>query len=387
MELLKYNDISYKLKHKRVKASLTLLFVILYRLQAFSTNYTSTNSNFIRANWNYSSTWQSGTIPPSSGFAMNSNINIIYGTPFQSIVDPGDLTFDNNSNLTINASDTLIVKNFTVNSGSNLSIHGVLIVTGNLVNNGGIADGSGTGRIVVLGNISNTGGAINNITAYVFGSYTNIGSGSYLQKTQTNFNTDYAVSTNMYKSVQSSVSIITLPIELISFTAISTNTSIQLTWKTATEINNDYFNLERSSDGVNWTEIYSCPGAGTSTIPHNYSYLDETTIETFCYYRLKQTDVNGNFTYSNIISSKANNYKSITCKIYPIPSTGLINISADYNLHASITIEIVTAIGEKIYTSNTFQSVIDLSNIDNGLYYLKLYSANAIVVKPIIISK
>src|ERR1035437_1286686 len=156
-----------------------LTFLLTISFQAYSTNYSSVNSNIIRANWNSTTTWQSGIIPPTIGLASNSNINITYGTPFQSIVLGNSLTIDNNSNLTINASDTLIVKNFTVNSGSNVTIHGVLIVTGNMVNNGGINDGSTNGRIIVLGNISNTGGSINNITAYVFGTYTVAGSGSY----------------------------------------------------------------------------------------------------------------------------------------------------------------------------------------------------------------
>jgi hypothetical protein len=363
-----------------------LIFFLTISFQAYSTSYSSVNSNIIRAGWNSTTTWQSGIIPPTIGFASNSNVNITYGTPFQSIILGNSLTIDNNSNLTINASDTLIVKNFTVNSGSNVTIHGILIVTGNFVNNGGINDGSTNGRIIVLGNISNTGGSINNITAFVFGTYTVVGSGSYLQKTQTNFNSTYSSSTTMYKTVQQSSGIVSLPIELFSFSAQTLNNVNNVSWKTETETNNDYFTLEKSTDGYDWTEIYTCKGAGTTTIAQRYSYTDKESSNQIVYYRLKQTDFDDHYTYSSIVSVSQNAQK-IHCTLYPNPTTGILHIAIAEDLQAFVRIEVVDAMGSVLFESSEYKAEIDLSNQPNGLYFIKVSTENQLIVKPIILSK
>jgi hypothetical protein len=387
MKCTKHNYLSINPKIGIVKTIEIVCLFLVSTYQTFSATYTSVNSNIKRANWNSSSTWQSGIVPPTSGFASNSNTNITYGTPFQSIVLGGNLTVDNNSNLTLNVSDTLIVKNFTVNSGSNITIHGILIVTGSLINNGGINDGSTNGRLIVIGNINNSGGAINNITAYVFGTYSAIGSGSYLHKSQANFNTDYSTSTSIYKTVQQSSGIVSLPIELLSFSAQQSNETVHLGWKTATETNNDYFTLQRSIDGVDWSDIYTRSGVGTTTIEHFYSYIDnETSSNQIVYYRLIQTDYDGNFTFSDVISVSPQQ-EVYSFSVFPNPTSGNVTISIDNSLQALATIAIINEWGENIYNSNIFQSVIPFSDTPNGIYYVKITIGSRVIIKPVIVQK
>ena len=92
----------------------------------------------------------------------------------------------------------------------------------------------------------------------------------------------------------------TLPIELLRFTAVAKDTYVQIDWLTATEINNDYFNVERSADGLNFNSMSKINGAGNSTEVLSYSSVDERPLDGISYYRLKQTDYDGETSYSNI---------------------------------------------------------------------------------------
>lgn len=94
----------------------------------------------------------------------------------------------------------------------------------------------------------------------------------------------------------------TLPIELVSFTAKPTADKVKLQWATASEVNNDYFVLERSEDAVNFYPVGIVDGAGNSTQLLHYSFYDYEISAKNMYYRLKQVDHDGTFSYSRIIA-------------------------------------------------------------------------------------
>lgn len=91
-----------------------------------------------------------------------------------------------------------------------------------------------------------------------------------------------------------------LPIKLLYFKANTELNNINISWQTATEINNDYFTLEKSEDGINFYPLSIIKGAGNSNEILNYNYIDFHPND-INYYRLKQTDFDGKYTYSNII--------------------------------------------------------------------------------------
>lgn len=93
-----------------------------------------------------------------------------------------------------------------------------------------------------------------------------------------------------------------LPIELLSFNGYGEKDYNHLKWSTATEINNDYFILERSLDGISWEKITQIEGAGNSNTVVNYSFKDYGYTSGVNYYRLSQTDFNGKKEYFNIIA-------------------------------------------------------------------------------------
>ncbi|GIV26649.1 MAG: hypothetical protein KatS3mg027_0463 [Bacteroidia bacterium] len=106
-----------------------------------------------------------------------------------------------------------------------------------------------------------------------------------------------------------------LPIELVDFTGYPRDGYVELYWKTATQINNDYFVLEKSKDGSNWQQLVVVKGAGTSYVPMEYIETDMQPYEGFNYYRLKQVDYDGSYTYSKIIAVE---YKRIAKSIEPV---------------------------------------------------------------------
>jgi uncharacterized repeat protein (TIGR01451 family) len=96
---------------------------------------------------------------------------------------------------------------------------------------------------------------------------------------------------------------IPLPIELLSFTPQIKPDRIDLLWTTGTEINNDYFTLERSRDLYGWDILGFVPGAGNSSVPLSYSFSDMQPLDGLAYYRLKQTDFDGKFEYFGPIAA------------------------------------------------------------------------------------
>jgi hypothetical protein len=98
-----------------------------------------------------------------------------------------------------------------------------------------------------------------------------------------------------------------LPVVLIGFESECNGTSTVLSWSTQTEINNDYFILEKSYDGVSFFDLDEISGAGNSSVVKTYSYVDaESSANGVVYYRLKQVDFNGVYEYFNVISSNCN---------------------------------------------------------------------------------
>ncbi len=113
-----------------------------------------------------------------------------------------------------------------------------------------------------------------------------------------------------------------LPVELIKFESKVSDDGIDVFWSTASEINNDYFIVERSVDGISWKDIGSIEGAGTTNSLTEYFFKDKNPEEGTNYYRLVQVDYDGQNSYSKVISaySKQVDEISIPFSIYPNPA-------------------------------------------------------------------
>ena len=118
-----------------------------------------------------------------------------------------------------------------------------------------------------------------------------------------------------------------LPIKLVSFEAVAKPAlqQVQTTWVTSLEIDNDYFTVERSTDGVNFNEIGHVNGNGTTTISHNYRFNDIKPLMGISYYRLKQTDFDGDYTYSHTVAVTMTEDGAL--RMYPNPTDNQVHIA------------------------------------------------------------
>lgn len=176
-----------------------------------------------------------------------------------------------------------------------------------------------------------------------------------------------------------------LPIELISFTAEKLDGDIvQLNWTTSSEVNNEYFQIERSMDAVNWIEAGRINGAGNSSTNINYEFLDYAPFNEINYYRFKQVDLNGEFDYSWIISIDIDKNKHPEILAYPNPSYDYINITQT-NEHTPLSYSIYDSFGIKVSSGilGEEKNTLTTDELMQGIYYMHFDDKKNTTVKII----
>ncbi len=165
---------------------------------------------------------------------------------------------------------------------------------------------------------------------------------------------------------------VVLPVQFISFEATSKDAVVNLDWSTASEKNNDYFTVEKSSNGIYFEEVTKVKGAGTTTQKNSYHAVDIHPFSGISYYRIKQTDINGEYIYTNIVAVNTTN--GLQASIYPT----MIGAGDDVNIlipellqsdNSEILIKLYNTEGSCVMqkTVSGNQSQIVLSNIGNDL--------------------
>ncbi|MEP7168904.1 MAG: T9SS type A sorting domain-containing protein, partial [Bacteroidota bacterium] len=143
-----------------------------------------------------------------------------------------------------------------------------------------------------------------------------------------------------------------LPVGLLGFTATPQGNHIAIDWSTSSETNNDYFTIEKSDDALRFEKLATVKGAGNSTERLKYNSTDEHPFMGTSYYRLKQTDFNGKFKYSQIATVTVT--ESEDYSIFPNPS----NISKTYvtirgTANEKVTIKVYDNIGKQAYSKTS----------------------------------
>ena len=165
-----------------------------------------------------------------------------------------------------------------------------------------------------------------------------------------------------------------LPVELANFEGAPVGQFIDLKWKTLSEINHFGFDIQKSNDGTNWHTIDYIEGEGNPFESNEYSYLDSHPFFGTNYYRLKQMDLDGAYTYSKVISIEYDQSKK-RIDIYPNPTSKQLIISGELHLHQ---IQILNASGQtyqSFHPTGNFQT-INLSTLPSGLYFVKIQNLN-----------
>ena len=171
-----------------------------------------------------------------------------------------------------------------------------------------------------------------------------------------------------------------LSVNLTSFTGQPLKLTTKLNWETSSETNNSYFEIQHSTDNINYTGIGKVNGNGTTSSEHNYTFTDlSPDLMKVNYYRLNQVDVDGNGAYSKVIAvSFTNSAKSVV--IYPNPSHTNVSISLTGIPSGSYAIKI-TDMNGKILMSNTYHAAsgstiyLPVSNYAAGIYLIKITDA------------
>lgn len=181
----------------------------------------------------------------------------------------------------------------------------------------------------------------------------------------------------------SAIAFSTLPIELIKFEAIlQDNSIVELNWATASEINNEFFTIEKSKDGVNFEKVLIVDGSENSTSMINYSAVDINAYKGISYYRLKQTDLDGTYNYSYIVSVENMSYGFAVLKVFPNPSSGECTVNLD-NIadpsNAKITIKMIDANGKELkYNTSSLNEngSLKINDLEPGIYIVNAITDN-----------
>jgi hypothetical protein len=161
-----------------------------------------------------------------------------------------------------------------------------------------------------------------------------------------------------------------LSVELSNFKAKSSQKSNFLSWTTASETNNAYFDVQRATNGTDFQSIGQVKGNGTTTAESNYTYEDATPSVGTTYYRLRQVDVDGKETISKAISVVSQ--KGALATFYPSVTKGELTIDVPNN--APTTVIISNVMGQAVFTQTdmTSTNLLNISHLSAGTYFVTL---------------
>ncbi len=186
-----------------------------------------------------------------------------------------------------------------------------------------------------------------------------------------------------------------VPVELISFNAYDNNGTIELNWITATETNNKGFEIERKVSETNdWTDIGFVSGKGTTTEKTNYSYTDSYSQDGKVYYRLKQVDFNGSYSFSNIVEISLSPDNFSLLQNYPNPFNPTTTIAYQTGEPGQVSLIVYDLTGREVVTlvnqkQNAGYHRIDFNalNIASGVYIYRLSTSNFTASRKLILLK
>lgn len=210
--------------------------------------------------------------------------------------------------------------------------------------------------------------------------------------------TDIGTNNSMFSPGRSNTTNEPLPVELSSFSAIVLQKGVRLEWRTETEVKNYGFDVQRNesiTQSSGWSKIGFVEGNGNSNSPKEYYFLDEHISSAKYYYRLKQIDTDGKFSYSNAIEVQLdiptkfelaqnfpNPFNPSTTIQYSLPKSGLVNLSI-FNLLGEKVKELVNEQKEPgTYTVN-----FNASNLNSGLYFYKIETDGFIQTRKMMLLK
>ncbi len=182
----------------------------------------------------------------------------------------------------------------------------------------------------------------------------------------------------------------TFPIELLSFNATKKGEQVWLNWQTASEENNDFFTVERAADAQNFRSVGNINSLGNSQQIQSYQLIDTQPLPAVNYYRLKQTDLDGSYSYSAIVEV-FNAQQQFDFFPNPVKRGEQLNVYLEMEKRTDIKLQLINTMGQVLLEkslnvtagSSSFQ--LELNNISQGYYFLSLENKQEKLVKKVII--
>ncbi len=369
----KIKDMKTITNNKFFRIQIATIFLVLSTNLVFSQNHFSVEetSGF----WSDGSTWSGGVAAPTNTTDNNLNLQIA-----GYVVRSGNLSFTGiGARITVQSGDTLVVDGnltFANNGGITVESNAILVVLGDLIA-GTNFNGSVNGDVVVTGEVTvgNSGNINNNGSVYFYDSSPDTGNsnlnGGFDSRTDLENNNN-----SLYSFVENAG---TLPVELISFVVFPQNQQVKLSWATASEINNDKFEIQRTLDGKSFLTIGEINGNGTTNIRQHYNFVDNHPANGIAYYRLKQIDFDGQFDYSTLESVEMALSNALFRAGPTIAQQENIRIMANNIGEGTGKITVFDLSGATVYTSNQLIQnsnnsieLIGTQNLRNGIYLVTL---------------
>lgn len=295
----------------------------------------------------------------------------------------------NKSSSTINTSGSVtVLQNFASENGGDLTINGTMAVLGNWS--------------IATGNIDTEGGGIFSVDGCVTGNRNGLPDPNAspamtfcAKGNRNNVNCNGAIPMEPSYIPYCNALYGSLPITLVSFNARfqSEDGRIRLEWMTGSEINNDFFTIERSNDARNFEKIQTVKGAGNSREKLTYETYDENPLPGTSYYRLKQTDLDGQFTYHKLTAVENTNEPAFGFSLVPNPNNGRdLNLSLQGKTDGQLQVAIYGRMGQMIQES--LESVTDGSRMNvhlsqglqDGIYWVKVRQGNEVVTRKMMVA-
>jgi hypothetical protein len=174
-----------------------------------------------------------------------------------------------------------------------------------------------------------------------------------------------------------------LPVELVNFGGKCENKQIIINWTTASETNNDHFEIERSINGQDWKKIGTVAGAGNSLQKINYSFTDSEPVTGICYYRLRQTDFDGTTETSPIIAVESCGTEKFF-SIYPNPASSEIYFNTNILMGE---VKVYNCMGELVKSADLrTDRKMDLSFLSSGVYTLVLENDQSLTTHKVVLT-
>ena len=308
---------------------------------------TVTNTNGISSGGTFTNRW--ATINNSGTLAADDMINQGTLNNYGVVQVMDDLT--NNSTIT-NYNYILVGDDLTCNGGSTVTNNGNMSIIDDFTNHGNISnDGNievdgiytGTGNVGGSGDLCNSDG----ITDPTGGAK--------------------AVTCNVCGDDGSG-----LPVELITFSAVDKDGVVQLTWTTASEVNNSHFEILRSSDGYDFEVIGQVAGHGNSNVLLSYNFQDDVQVDGIYYYRLRQVDYDGTTTRSEMVT--VNIKTSLELTVFPNPANAGDEITINLAKNGAYEVILMDMHGKTIKQNmiNGNQAFISSESLSPGIYLIRI---------------